>query len=280
MDEITDYLAAIDEKVDDVLRAQQDAVLADMIGVDLIVEEAMTIREQVGRVSEITWSKVQTTPMAIARTQAYAVRQLDALAEKLEHKATIGDLAKAAREAESKVRDWLAVLARCFQLQDATAVLELDRVLDASPAELDRHRLALRAARQNRKELISRSTEQLMARMNEAAGIANTKVLLHPTTSPAVVQSSNRVTTSIVDFHGRLGIERASQSQEARRWIDAATEVKDKALETGADRVDAARRLSNNTLDRAKSVTGKLSSRIAERALRRRGNDEVRDEED
>lgn len=32
MDEITDYLAAIDKKVDDVLRAQKDAVLARMIG--------------------------------------------------------------------------------------------------------------------------------------------------------------------------------------------------------------------------------------------------------
>ena len=184
MDEITDYLATIDEKVDDVLRAQKDAVLADMIGVGFVIEEAMTIREQVGRVSEVTWSKVQATPATIARTQAYALRQLDALAEKLERKTKIGDLAKTAKEAESKVQEWLAVLARCFQLQDAIAVLELDRVLDASPEELDGHRLGLRAARQNRLELISRSTERLMARMDAAAGTANTKVLLHPTDVP------------------------------------------------------------------------------------------------
>ena len=279
MDEITDYLATIDEKVDDVLRAQKDAVLADMIGVDFVIEEAMTIREQVGRVSEVTWSKVQATSVTIARTQAYALRQLDALAEKMERKTKIGDLAKTAKEAESKVQEWLAVLARCFQLQDAIAVLELDRVLDASPDELDGHRLALRAARQNRLELISRSTERLMARMDAAAGTANTKVLLHPTTSRAVVHSSNHVAIAVVDFHGRLGIERGRQSLEARRWVDAATEVRDKALETGADGVDAARRLGNETLDRARSVTGKLSSRIAERALRRRGDDEERDEE-
>lgn len=277
MDEITDYLATIDEKVDDVLRAQKDAVFADMIGVDLVIEEAMTIREQVGRVSEVTWSKVQTTPVTIARTQAYALRQLDALAEKLEHKTKIGDLAKTSKEAEDKVQEWLAVLARCFQLQDAIAVLELDRVLDASPEELDRHRLALRAARQNRLELITRSTERLMARMHAAAGTANTKVLLHPTTSRAVVHSSDHVATAVVDFHGRLGIERDRQSLEARRWVDAAAEVRDKVLETGAEGVDAARHLGNETLDRARSVTGKLSIGIAERALRRRGDDEERD---
>jgi hypothetical protein len=279
MDEITDYLATIDEKVDDVLRAQKDAVLADMIGVDFLIDEAMTIREQVGRVSEVTWSKVQGTALTIARTQAYVLRQLDALAEKMERETKISELAKTSREAESKVQEWLAVLARCFQLQDAMAVLELDRVLDASPEELDLHRLALRSARNNRLELISRSTQRLMARMDTAAGMANTKVLLHPTAARYVVQSSNQVANAVVDFHGRLGIERGRQSLEATRWADAATEARDKALETGADGVDAARRLGNEGLDRAKSVTGNLSSRFTERALRRR-RDEKPGEED
>ncbi|MFJ2034079.1 hypothetical protein [Streptosporangium sp. NPDC087985] len=279
MDEIANYLATIDEKVDDVLRAQKDAVLADMVGVGFVIEEAMTVREQVGRVSEVTWSKVQATPTTIAQTQAYALRQLDALAGKMEHKAKIGDLAKTSKEAESKVQEWLAVLARCIQLQDAIAVLELDRVLDTSPEELDQHRLGLRAARQNRLELISRSTEHLMARMNAAAGTANTKVLLHPTASRTVVHSSNHVATAVVDFQGRLGIERGRQSLEARRWVDAASEVRDKVLETGTAGVDAARRVGNETFDRARSVTDKLSSGIAERALRRRRDDEERDEE-
>lgn len=279
MDEITDYLATIDEKVDDLLRAQKDAVLADMIGVELVIDETMIIREQVGRVSEITWSKVQSTTMTIARTQAYTLRQLDALAEKLEHKAKIGDLAKASKEGEVKVQEWLAVLARCFQLQDAIAVLELDRVLDASPDDVDLHRLALRTARQNRLQLIARSTERLVARMDAAAGTANLKVLLHPTTSRAVVHSSNHVATSVVDFHGRLGIEQGRQSLEARRWVDAAVEARDKALETGAGGVDAAGRLSTETLDRARSARDKISGKFAERTLRRRGDEKEQDED-
>jgi len=272
MDEITTYLATIDEKVDDVLRAQKDAVLARMIGVGFVLEEAMTLRESRGRVDEVTWSKVQTAPVTIAETQAYALRQLDALAEKLERKTGIGDLAAAAKEAESKAGEWLAVLARCFQLQDAVAVLELDRVLDASPDELDGHRLGLKEARQNRLGMISRTTELLLARMKAAAGTANAKVLLHPTASPAVVRSSNHVAASVLEFHGRLGIESGGESAEARRWVDAATEVKDKAFETGASGVDAARALGSKTLDRAGSVTGKLAGGIAERARRLRGD--------
>jgi hypothetical protein len=266
-----------------------------MIGVELVIDEALTIREQVGRVSEVTWSKVQATPVPLARTQAYALRQLDAIAEKLET-TNVGDLAKTSKEAEIKVQEWLAVLARCFQLQDAIAVLELDRVLDASPEELEEHRVAIRIARRNRLELISRSTERLMARMDSAAGTANAKVLLNPTTSRAVVQSTNHIATTVVDFHGRLGIELDRQSWNARRWLDAAvevrdkvletgtevrdkvldngTEVKDKVLEAGTEGVGVASRFGVAAFGRARSMMGKISGEIADQAQRQLGSKE------
>ncbi|MBQ1112037.1 hypothetical protein [Streptomyces sp. C3-3] len=279
MDEITDYLAVIDAKVDDVLRAQKDAVLARMIGVGFVIEEAMTVREMRGGGDEVSWSKVQAAPAAIAETQAYALRQLDAIAEKMEKHSKIGDLAEAARDAETAVGEWLAVLARCFQLQDAVAVLELDRVGDTSPDELNGHRLGLKAARRDRLEHISRSTGHLVARMNDAAGTANAKVLLHPSKSPALVRSRNQVATGVHDFHVRLGIDSGPRPSEVRRWVEAAAEVRDKAIETGAKSLDTARSLGNETLDRAGSVTGRLSSGIAERTRRRRGAAEGRVDE-
>ncbi|MEV6704504.1 hypothetical protein [Micromonospora wenchangensis] len=281
MDEITEYLAAIDAKVDAVLRAQNDAVVADMIGVELVIDEALTIREQVGKVSEVTWSKVQTTPIPLARTQAYALRQLDAVAEQLESQTRVGDLARTSREAEIKVQEWLAVLARCFQLQDAVAVLELDRVLDASPEDLEDHRVAIRIARRNRLDLISRSTERLLARMDAAVGTANAKVLLNPTTSRTVVRSTNQVANVVVNFNATLGIDHDRSPWSARRWRDAAaevrdkvlesgsevrdkvretgTEVKGKVLETGAGGIGAAGRFGTGALGRARSMMGRVS---------------------
>lgn len=270
MDEITDYLALIDEKVDDVLRAQKDAVIADMIGVDLVLEEAMALREHGGRVNEVTWSKAQATSATVARTQAYALRQLDAIAEKLEAESKVGSLADAVRDAQSKTHEWLAVLARCFQLQDAIAVLELDRVLDAVPEDLDAHRLGLKAARQKRLNTISRSTGHLMARMNTAASLANTKVLFHPRESPAIVRSTNHVAVAIEDFQERIGIERGKQSSEIRQWSHAVSDVRSKALENGAGGVDAARRFRVESFERAKSARNIVSGRITERTRRRR----------
>ncbi|MEU8344351.1 hypothetical protein AB0C74_21845 [Spirillospora sp. NPDC048832] len=125
-----------------------------------------------------------------------------------------------------------------------------------------------------RLKLISECTEKLVARMDAAAGTANAKVLLHPAKSPAVVQASNHVATGVHDFHGRLGIESAERSSEARRWADAAVEVRDKALETGAKGVDAAKSRGSETFTRANSMKDKLSSEIAERARRLRRNED------
>ena len=274
MDEITDYLATIDQKLDHVLRAQTNQVLARLDGVDLAIREAMSVREAVGRVSEVTWSKVQNSAQTIHETQGYALRQLGDLADKIAEKSKIADLAETVKEAEAEVQKWVVVLARCFELHDAVAVLELDRVLDASPDELDRHRLGLKSARQDRLQLISERTEHLLGRMNAAVGMANSKVLFNPKQSPAVVKSSNHVSAGVHEFHELLGIESGPESSEARRWREAAAERWDKARATGVHGIDDVKRFGSETRGQAGSARDKLSDRIAQRKLRRREDDE------
>lgn len=274
MEEITEYLVKIDEKLDDVLRAQTNQVLARMDGVDLAIREATKVRETVGRVSEVTWSKVQAASTTILDTQAYALRQLGDLANKLERKTKVGDLAKATQDAQPEVQKWLAVLARCFQLQDGVSVLELDRVLDDSPDELDRHRLGLHAARQDRMKLISERTEGLISRLDAAAASANSKVLLHPSKSPALVEASNDVSGSILEFHDRIGIECSHDFQEARRWKSAVGEFRDRAFVAGTERVDAAKQAGKQAFKWTWSTTGAFSRRVTDRARRIRWNDD------
>lgn len=268
MEEITEYLAKIDAKVDDILRAQKDAVFADMIGVELMLDEAMVVRAEVGRVSEVTWSKVQGSAATIARTQAYALRQLDGLAEKLERETKIGELADLSKQAQDTVVEWLAVLARCFQLQEGMGVLELDRVLDASPDELDQHRLALQTARQRRRELIATTTTQLVARMDAAASRANTKVLLNPMSAKVVVHASNQVAVGVGDLHATLGVADERAALEARRWSAAAADARDDVVGASKEGIQAAGRFGTATLDNARMSTGRLAGKIANRLQR------------
>ncbi len=273
MQEITDYLAVIDEKVDDILRAQKDGALARMIGVGLVIDDAMLKREHVGRVSEVTWSSLHGAAQTIAETQSYALRRLDTLAEKMEKKSRVGDLAKIAKNAEGEVEGWLAVLARCFQLQDGLAVLELDRVLDSSPEDLDRHREAIRAGRIKRRDLIAKSTERLLARMDAAAVSANNKVLFHPLKPGEVVRSSNEVGADVLVFHETLGISGNRENLEKKRWTVAAIEARDATVEAsaagvqtagklGARGAEAVASLGVDALRNAKDTAGRLSSAV------------------
>ena len=151
-------------------------------------------------------------------------------------KTKVGDLAKTAKEAEAEVQKWLAVLARCFQLHDAIGVLELDRVLDASPDELDRHRLGLKAARRDRLELISETHRASVGAHECGCWHGQLEGAAQPDQSPAVVESSNHVAVEVHEFHELLGIESGRESSEARRWSEAAAERWDKVRETGAER--------------------------------------------
>lgn len=152
--------------------------------------------------------------------------------------------------------------------------LTCDAGATADGAEPDQHRVGLRIARQNRRELVSRSTERLVTRMQAVAETANAKVLLHPATSPEVVRSSNHVESGVMDFHQRLGIERGRRELEARRWVDAVTEVRDKAIEKGVEGADVVRAIRHETIGRASSAADRLSNGITDRVRRLRGDRE------
>jgi hypothetical protein len=281
MAEITEYLRVIDEKLDDLIRSQMNQVLARMDGVDLAVREAMTLKASVGHVSDITWSKIQSTSITIMETQAYALRQLADVADKLEKKSKVGDLAEVTQQAEAEIRKWLGILARCVQLHETIAVLELDRVLDASPEELDRHRLGLDAARRDRLDMFEQTTRRLLARMHTAIETANAKVLTNPMDSPAVVRSGNEVVAGVLEFHDHLGLDIDHQLTDARRWSAAAGEKVEtarnvaavgigKAKGLGVDAVGQAKGLGVGAVGQAKSAKDSIAGRLADRKDRRK----------
>lgn len=273
MDEITDYLKVIDEKVDDILRAQNDAVPADLDGVGMLIDEAMTIRQHVGADGETTWSKVQANAKSIASTQAYALRSLNALAEKLEKKSKMGELAKITKDIEAKANQWLAVLARSFQLQEGMSVLELDRVISGPSDELENHRLGLKAAREDRIEKITTVTEQLLERIASVAKLANSKVLLHPRSAGDVVKATNVVSNHVVEFQERLGIESSFGALESKKWSRAVAEVRDKVADAGVDGLNSIKQFGDVTRNRALDKAEDMASSLAENIRKNRSVD-------
>ena len=87
--------------------------------------------------------------------------------------------------------------------------------------------------------------------MDETVRKANSKVLFNPFDSPAAVRSSNQVTTEVITFRERLGIESGHESADAKRWRQAAGEAMEKARTTGAEGAAAAKRFGDQTIDSA-----------------------------
>ncbi|AGP30184.1 hypothetical protein [Corynebacterium terpenotabidum] len=234
IEEITRYLASIDKKVDDLLRNQTTAVVSKLYGVGDVIDDAVTVRDSVGYVSETSWSKVQNAASIIASSRRYAMQQLSDIADRIEKEQDLGNLAKLLSGVDTEVRDWLIILARCIQLQEESDSLELDRMTHTGSGDIELHRRALQTARQNRRDRVSEVTNSLMNRITAAAEHANTKVLLHPRPSGRVVRSSNQLTTSVIEFQESLGLDDERRHVTARRWGAAVGEVLDPAIEGAA----------------------------------------------
>ena len=218
--ELKQLLGAIDRKLDDVRRRQRDEVFAKMDRVGFVIDEAVAIREHGGD-RETAWDKVKTEVGTIAEVQADALRALEALADKANNQSGVGALAKAIQGIEEEVGVWIAVLARCFQLQNEYAVLELDHVFDTAPASLDGHRFGLDAALQQRRSKIVLTTEHILTRLDQAGGVARENVVLHARAARKIINSINTVSDSIDDFYTPFAIESHREALTSARWRDA-----------------------------------------------------------
>ncbi|MER0243591.1 hypothetical protein AAHZ94_16535 [Streptomyces sp. HSW2009] len=236
MGELKKYLATIDKKVDEVLRNQKNAELQRLIGAWIDIESALALRREIQRVDPTNWSTVQGRTQTISDATAGALLRLNDLAKEVEGARKIGETARVTARAGDEVAEMLAVLAHCFELQDALDVLRLDRVREESPADLDAYRLALRTDRQQRRERVSRELGHLMARLDAVADAADARVLLHASSARAVVDTVNRIGTAVENFRAPLGIEGGRDALTTTRWRDAARsadQLKNAAVEVG-----------------------------------------------
>jgi hypothetical protein len=218
--ELKALLIRIDEKLDDVRRAQRDAVIAGMRSAAAAIEDATIIRERGGDPKTL-WDKVSGVFVTILNIQDEALLALGALAEKVDDERKTGTLKKVTQEIEGQVAVQLAILARCFDLMDKFRVIELDHVLTTAPEKMEGHRLGVVDAREARRASVLDITTRLMAQMDAAGDIANGNVLLHARAARSVIDSLNVTASNVNDFHTPLGITSTRAVLVATPWREA-----------------------------------------------------------
>lgn len=265
LQEITDYLKRIDEKLDDVLRAQTNAALAKVDGVRFALEEALAIKAAVGKVSDVTWSKIQTTTTTLFETESYALRQIQDEAGRLRLDTPIADLYEAVRTIETNIPMWLTILANCSSLYDSIAILELDRVFASNPDDLDSHRVGLKAAREKRLKTIASALEMMLGKLSTSVDRANSKVLLNPIQTPKTVESCRTIAISLIEVSTIFGFTTSEEKAEAKRWVEAASERIEATRQATAGTAEAVHHVSREAASTAKALKGKMAEKLGDR---------------
>ncbi|WP_311473529.1 hypothetical protein [uncultured Actinomyces sp.] len=220
---LKELLVSIDGKLDDLRRGQRDEILAKMDRAVFVISEAMIIRERGGD-RETAWRKVENEVGTIAEVQANALREIEALADKVgdvDDGTGVGFLKKTTNKIESEVGVWLAVLAQCFRLENERAILELDHVLATNPRYWDGHRIGLSEALHEKRDEAVRRTTDLLERLDRAGAVAGSNIILHAPAAHSVIDSVNAVNGSLEEFHALLGGESHWKELARIRWKDA-----------------------------------------------------------
>lgn len=204
--ELRALMLRIDEKLDDARRERRDKELARLRSVTAALAEAQILRRHGGD-PKAAWDKVSHLAEAINEVQETALGQLTHLAEKVAAKETPQGLRRTLREVQGDVALQLAILARCFELQDEFRVVELDYVLETSPVRIEGHRQGLIEARGKRRVMVLGRTAALLGQLDAAADMANGHAILHAGAARGVVEVLNATAALVADFHTPLGIE-------------------------------------------------------------------------
>lgn len=221
--EMAEYLKAMDAKLDRLLMERKVEALANLGGIGSAIDEARSIYEHLGSVSATTWSKVQANATDLHVIQSLAMESLRALAHEVEQTGPTAKLGDIAPRVRKDVEFWLAVLARGIALQDALYVLELGRIMADSPAELDAHRDAIAHARAQRLTKIQHTLRDLVGRLRVAGVMPNHVKVAHPMKVTRAVESVNAANRELGRFARGAQLDELLATDLADvSWSDAA----------------------------------------------------------
>lgn len=246
MKEITDYLNEIDSKIDDLLQDQKDQTIADLMGAARMIDETKTIYDKVGVIADTTWSKVDDCPMDLASAQSYALVKIGNLVNKLTDEKDIGKAEKLSEQLLKDATDWMSVIGKSIQSQDELYVIELDRVLDKQPQEVEQYKEGINTARQKRLHDIADEFGQFSRRIQSSADAIRIQKVWHPSAVKGALKNLQEVNKRLSGFAVAIGVGADSiEIEMAPHWKDAAGKL---IVDTTAEIGQGARQIGNGAV--------------------------------
>lgn len=271
LEDITEYLEVIDAKLDRLLKQRRVEVLGQLGGVTLAIDEANAIHAETGTVSAVTWSKVQANSLALQTMQAETIAQLQEIADEItKQRGKTDDSAEAISKAQEDVPFWLGVLARTLALQDRQYVLELARVADSEPDQLESHRQGIRVARAQRARKIAASLDAIRTSIREGGQLTNFERVANPFSTQRITRGANSVNEDVGNFATHVDLElsdldRLSHLSWGRAAKALAGESAAKVGTAGADAAGKAKSLAARMQEKREASLIKKADKIREK---------------
>lgn len=263
--EITDYLKEIDAKLDDLLRDQKDQTVSKLAGISHMIDETMFIYQQVGSISATTWSKVSGCPQDIATIQAYAIAKIKGLTEKVEREQDPKQVRPLTQQIRQEIHQWLGMLASAVRMQDQVSCIELARVCQEEPEQLEAYKKGIVLARNKRLEEIEQSLNALGKQLEKKAKTVGGQVLLNPYSSPHAIANIESIASDLNAFASTLQLEHIHlHVEDGPTWIEAAGKAVDdtgKALQNAGQQTAHAVQDVGNAIANGAQSTGAAVAR-------------------
>ncbi|MDO4606006.1 MAG: hypothetical protein Q4B12_01630 [Bowdeniella nasicola] len=218
--ELNEFVARIDAKLDEVLRNQRNETLAKIQTAADQIEDALTSLDSDGDPQTI-WELVRSANERITTVQNEALNNLNSVVEIAKVADSNRQLKKLSYDLEGRVNLWLSVLARCFELKDQFNIIELDHVIMTAPDKYNGHCTALANNRQRRQRRILTVTSSLLSELDKAGALAIGRTIVHPQVAKQLVNAVNSAATEIDGFCRPLGITNAHPELVAIPWRHA-----------------------------------------------------------
>jgi hypothetical protein len=200
IDDLRKYLEVMDVKLDKLLQNDRAEAMGEIRGITRIMSEAFDMYRETGRVSSVSWDKVQHHPTSLASFVAQSLEQIDSMTEKISQ-GSVSDKAKAAEQlAREELSFWLSILSVSIMNQKRFHVLELARVNQEHPEDAEIHREVIDKHNEAMGQNVSRAIQRLSDALDAAGQVGDVTRALQPIPSRDLVRSVNTAQGQIAQF--------------------------------------------------------------------------------
>ncbi|MFD1212091.1 hypothetical protein ACFQ36_08560 [Arthrobacter sp. GCM10027362] len=276
VEDLRQYLKAMDVKLDKLLKNDRSEVMGDIRGVTRTLSEAFDMYQETGRVSSVNWDKVQQHPTALASFVAQCVEQIESMTEEIS-RGSVSDKAKAVEQlAREELSFWLSILAVSLANQRRFHVLELARVNQEHPEDAAIHREVIGKHNEAMARNVSRALQRLNEALQSAGKVKDLERVVQPIPARDLVRAVNRA-------HGQLGRFVNMAKLGTLSWTDSSQKdwgkaVADVAQQGGAAVGGAVNGVFGGIRNLAEQAVLIQAKRIeAERAARDQGGEPGKD---